>query len=136
MPTEGEPVQNEHICCLDFSEPYLRFALIHVQQRAIEVQAYPQEEFDRDGMTMVTLKSSSSVMKRVLKQLWRPSLIQALAILVMFLIISGHLVWCLERKKNKRQFNESYLDGVDDGVWWSFVTMTTGDSLQRQPAVP
>jgi hypothetical protein len=53
-------------------------------------------------------------------------MVQALGILVVFLIISGHLVWFFERKRNRLQFPDSYLDGVDNGIWWSFVTMTTG----------
>ena len=47
--------------------------------------------------------------------------------LAMSLLMSGHLVWWLmEKKRNKHMFPSNYLDGVDDGIWWSFVTMTTG----------
>ena len=46
--------------------------------------------------------------------------------LLMCLLASGHAVWWLERTRNEKQFNRNYLDGVDDGIWWSFVTMTTG----------
>jgi hypothetical protein len=54
-------------------------------------------------------------------------MVQAICVLVLFLIVSGHLVWFFERKLNKAQFQDSYLDGVDNGIWWSIVTMTTGE---------
>lgn len=45
------------------------------------------------------------------------------SVLSMALLISGHLIWFLERNANPQQFPSSYLDGVDDGLWWSVVTM-------------
>ena len=54
------------------------------------------------------------------------SMLKTFCGLLMSLLVSGHAVWWLEKRRNSKQFHESYLDGVDDGIWWSFVTMTTG----------
>ena len=47
------------------------------------------------------------------------------SILVLALLVSGHLIWLAERTANPTMFPNGYLDGVDDGIWWSVVTMTT-----------
>jgi polar amino acid transport system substrate-binding protein len=48
-----------------------------------------------------------------------------MSLLAISLIISGHLIWLTERHENPHMFPPAYLDGVDDGIWWSLVTMTT-----------
>ena len=53
------------------------------------------------------------------------NVIFGLTVLALTLLISGHLIWWAERKANPEMFPPSYLDGVDDGLWWSTVTMTT-----------
>lgn len=45
------------------------------------------------------------------------------SLLTICVLVSGHLVWLLERHSNPVQFPTNYLDGVDDGMWWSVVTM-------------
>ena len=46
-------------------------------------------------------------------------------LLVLAIYVSGHIVWLVERHSNPRMFPPGYLDGVDDGMWWSVTTMTT-----------
>jgi hypothetical protein len=77
-------------------------------------------------MTVLTQYKVEGTAYALAQRFWSPATIQAVCILTVFLIVSGHLVWFVERKKNKAQFQSSYLDGVDNGIWWSFVTMTTG----------
>ena len=58
---------------------------------------------------------------------WRPILIGLLRLigsLISILIISGTLVWMLERKKNPNHFKRN-LHGLGDGLWWAAVTMAT-----------
>lgn len=42
-----------------------------------------------------------------------------------WLVLFAHVVWFFERKTNAVQFPPSYLDGIDDAIWWSVVTFTT-----------
>lgn len=52
--------------------------------------------------------------------------IQVLCAVFLSLLLSGHLVWYFERRANSIQFPMDYGTGVDHGLWWSVVTMTTG----------
>lgn len=51
--------------------------------------------------------------------------IQVLCAVFLSLLLSGHLVWYFERRANSLQFPMDYGTGVDHGLWWSVVTMTT-----------
>lgn len=42
-----------------------------------------------------------------------------------FMVVGGHLIWIVERKANSDNFPSSYLDGIDDSIWWAMVTATT-----------
>lgn len=58
---------------------------------------------------------------------WRPILIGLLRLigsLMVILVISGTLVWMLERKRNPNHFKRN-LHGLGDGLWWAAVTMAT-----------
>lgn len=41
------------------------------------------------------------------------------------LLVVGALVWLLERRGNKDQFDRSIVKGLGDGFWWAGVTLTT-----------
>jgi len=54
----------------------------------------------------------------------------------LWIVIFAHLMWWAERHDNAGQFPYSYIDGIDDGVWWAAVTVTTvgyGDKAPRTP---
>eukprot|EP00873_Tetraselmis_striata_P033395 jgi/Tetstr1/453659/TSEL_040615.t1 len=59
------------------------------------------------------------------RNIMTPLNLSIVSILAISLIISGHLIWLIERHENPHMFPPAYLDGVDDGIWWSLVTMTT-----------
>jgi hypothetical protein len=154
-PDEGQEINNDFACCLEFSDSYFTCALIGSDilardrfpilcllfainyfvlfchfwgvptSRTLLLTAHCGAVC-RDGMTMMSRYSVEDTMTALVASFWTPSILQAVCILTVFLIISGHLVWFVERKKNRAQFQSSYLDGVDNGIWWSFVTMTTG----------
>ncbi len=39
--------------------------------------------------------------------------------------LAQHLVWLAERANNDALFDRNYVDGLDDGIWWCIVTLTT-----------
>ena len=41
------------------------------------------------------------------------------------LVAAGHLIWLAEHSGNPEQFPKGYLNGIDDGVWWAAVTVTS-----------
>lgn len=61
-------------------------------------------------------------------------LLNLLCALFLIVVVFAHLVWCAERRKGDEFFPYDYLDGIDDSMWWSIVTVTTvgyGDKVPR-----
>jgi polar amino acid transport system substrate-binding protein len=44
--------------------------------------------------------------------------------LVVLLVIVGHIIWLVERRRNDH-FPKAYAAGVWEGIWWAIVTMST-----------
>ncbi|XP_022793852.1 uncharacterized protein LOC111332704 [Stylophora pistillata] len=50
--------------------------------------------------------------------------------------IAGVIIWCLERSRNPHDFPPSFILGTWEGIWWSFVSMTTLGYGDRAPLSP
>lgn len=95
-----------------------------------------------DGLVVVVnakqqIISSEEAMIRMLVS---PSFINFVAIFFLFVLGMGHIFWLIERGTNPL-FRPFYAEGVMDGVWFGFVTVTTvgyGDKVsafcQRFPS--
>ena len=59
-----------------------------------------------------------------LKSIFNLNFLQGLLFLLFIVSIFGLLIWHFEKEKNPEQFHPE-IKGVWDGIWWSFVTMTT-----------
>lgn len=49
----------------------------------------------------------------------------AIGLLLILSLLSGALIWLLEKKGNPAMFGESVGQGLGQGLWWALVTMTT-----------
>eukprot|EP00873_Tetraselmis_striata_P018795 jgi/Tetstr1/439059/TSEL_027550.t1 len=99
----GDAADFANICCLDFSHPY-----------------------DRDGFSFVTKMSARETdLLASIASNFNIATLTLICLLVLAIFVSGHIIWAVERGTNSGMFPRAYLDGVDDGLWWSVSTMTT-----------
>lgn len=88
----------------------------------------------RTGISFLSRRDTEDIGGILARNLATPLngiIVSALAIT---LIASGHLIWYIERHHNT-MFPKGYLDGVDDGIWWSLTTVTTVRPLCRLNAL-
>ena len=67
---------------------------------------------------------ATQVWTTIISILTSKKFIAAIFSLFTMLVIAAHLIWLLERRRNK-QFAKSYWSGIWDSLWWSLVTVTT-----------
>jgi len=61
----------------------------------------------------------------VLKSLFSPHILKAIALLALMALIVGIIVWSFEKRRNSEMFGEGNVKGIGHGIWWAMVTMTT-----------
>ncbi len=97
----------------------------------ISITAEREEEVDFShsyfdaGLQILVLKTSDSSFLSAIRSLYFPLIMKVVVALFLVILVMAHLVWLAERKKNTKQFPESYVKGVWEGFWWAAVTLTT-----------
>jgi len=64
------------------------------------------------------------VFSKVIAAIFSPQLFYMVCFLLFLLLISAHIIWFSERRRNP-QFSEGYLKGIWQSFWWAAVTITT-----------
>eukprot|EP00899_Mesostigma_viride_P004089 jgi/Mesvir1/13681/Mv02118-RA.1 len=146
--TAGEICANMVEDMLDLSRTELAVAIVPLPRliHSAEYEAHPCDRyfhlkripFYESGLVLVTprdaqlkLKSASVAFFDAMK---KPSSVNAVCLLLLGVIVSGHIIWLLEKRRNPFDFPKEYIKGVHDGCWFSVVTALTvgyGDKVPR-----
>ena len=76
------------------------------------------------NLGIATRYKDDSTILAFIKKMFSFEFIKAVSLLLLIIFVFGLIVWLVERKHNKQQF-EKGARGLGDGIWWSAVTMTT-----------
>jgi ABC-type amino acid transport substrate-binding protein len=97
---------------------------------AISITSEREEVLDfshpyyQSGLQVMIASGSRTHVFNVLANILSSRVLPVLGIMVLFVILTGHLVWLAERRGNP-DFPKAYLPGVWAGIWWASVTVTT-----------
>lgn len=96
---------------------------------AISITAEREAEFDftvpiYDSGLQVLVRPESTGIWRQMAKLFSSTVLFLLLGLIVLLLIVGHIVWLVERRRNDH-FPKPYAAGVWEGIWWAIVTLST-----------
>jgi ABC-type amino acid transport substrate-binding protein len=97
------PVEGRFESTMDFSQSYLKSGLsIAVPAEGVEYK-----------------------WARIFEGIFSKDILKAIGLLVLLSLLAGIIVWSFERRKNSEMFGDGTVGGINHGIWWAMVTMTT-----------
>jgi len=78
------------------------------------------------GMRIAVRQRTETGLMSAVRSLLSWELLGLLATTVPLAILSGHLLWWLERRRNPHSFPRGYPRGVGEAIWWIVSTIVTG----------
>ena len=88
------------------------------------------------GLRVAVRQRNESGFSAALASLLSWRLVQLVAAVLALAVVSGHLLWWVERRGNPRSFPPDYPRGVLEAVWWIASTIVTGGCDDKHVASP
>ncbi len=110
---------------------------ISITAERSEVVDFTQPMYDSGLQILVRSGDDDGGLFGVLAGLFSRTFLFLLVGLGILLVIVGHIIWLVERRRNDDHFPRGYFAGVWEGIWWAMVTMATvgyGDRVARTRA--
>lgn len=89
------------------------------------------------GLDILIPKVGKSTVLGLLSALFKWQKMIFFAALIILIVIAGHIIWFVERSSKKRttSFDQSYVPGVFEGMYWALITASTigyGDKVPQR----
>lgn len=97
---------------------------------AISITAEREQSVDfshryfESGLGILTRPGSATPLLDSFRLAFSPTLLRLFAFLILSILIAGHIIWLIERRRNP-EFPQTYLKGVWEGIWWATISVTT-----------
>jgi polar amino acid transport system substrate-binding protein len=131
---------------LEFREMTLKEMLSAVEQGNVDLVAaaltvnFERESkmdfthpFHTSGLGIAVVSDRRSGWLNVLDRIFSVTFLKIVTGLFGLLLLSGVLIYLVERHHNKVQFGGGFWRGLGAGVWWSIVTLTTVEYGDKSP---
>jgi ABC-type amino acid transport substrate-binding protein len=108
---------------------------------AISITAEREKDVDfstpfyESGLGILVGATQQSSVWAVVKGFFTADFLKLCSLLVVLLVVTAHLIWFFERKRNPDQFPAPYFAGIWESAWWAISTILSGGCDNKGPIV-
>jgi polar amino acid transport system substrate-binding protein len=93
------------------------------------------QPFYESGLSILVNAQGQSSARALLQGLFTADFVKLCVGVLVLLVVTAHLVWLFERKRNPEQFPAPYFQGVWESAWWAISTILSGGCDAKGPMV-